>query len=185
MRRFLSANKPPLAPRRGRKRLHRSTSESATLGTWAALYARLGTSSSRFNQARPSLRVGSFRCGDTRQIGLRSLVGTAGQVYCGDAAQRLSSFAHDRRKVHGPLIRLMRARFPQVPLSRPTAPSASAAASTILRWEHRAFRQAGKSGTLAPNRSPPHSTTRALADRERQKSSALAKMSPIPSRPDG
>ena len=60
----------------------------------------------------------SIRCGDARQMRLRSLVGAAGQVYCGDAAQRLGSFAHGRRigaagimgamvGIHGPAISLV------------------------------------------------------------------------------
>src|SRR5215831_13332646 len=37
------------------------------------------------------------QCGEARHIRFHSLVGIAGQVYCGGPAQRLNAFAHDWR----------------------------------------------------------------------------------------
>jgi hypothetical protein len=47
MRSLLSADKPPLAPARGCKQHRFPTSKLAPFGSWARLYARLGSASSR------------------------------------------------------------------------------------------------------------------------------------------
>src|SRR5947207_13765778 len=70
------------APARGAAFYQLDARDSIIPGTLAAVPVGAGRSSRR---------------GDTRQRRSRSLVGAAGQVYCGDAAQRLSSFAQRRR----------------------------------------------------------------------------------------
>src|SRR5262249_9402622 len=87
--------------------------------------------------------------------------------------------------VHGPVIRLIVSPMSESARLAPMAPSASAAARTILRSERRALRQLRSSGALDETGSPAHSTTTALAGSERQKSRTWEKISTIPLRPTG
>jgi len=119
------------------------------------------------------------------EIRLRSPVAAADQVYRGDAAQRLRSVAQDWRI--GARARYQADREPDFRkrVLRAERAERIGRGKNYLEIGAPCFQTGKELGHVGTEQIASASTTKAAAGRERQNSSALAKMPLIPERPEG